>query len=125
MSSRENISTGAPWEAKVGYSRAVRVGPHVWVTGTVAVGEQVSPDPYIQTKRCLEIIQQSLERLGARTTDVVRNRAYVTDISQFEEIGKAHFEMFGDIRPCLTMVEVSRLISPEYLVEIETEAYVV
>jgi enamine deaminase RidA (YjgF/YER057c/UK114 family) len=125
---RQNISSGAPWEATVGYSRAVRIGPHVWVTGTVAVGPDGkvvgADDPYAQAKRALAIIETALAKAGAKMSDIVRTRIFVTDIRQFEAIGRAHAEVFRDIRPATTMVEVSRLVSPEFLVEIEADAYV-
>ena len=125
MSQRLNISSGAPWEAQVGYSRAVRVGNVVEVTGTVAVrnGQVVGPgDAYAQTVCALEIIAETLQKAGATLADVVRTRIYVTDISQWQAYGRAHQEVFGNIRPCTTMVEVAALISPEYLVEIEASA---
>lgn len=128
MSDRLNIHTGAPWEAVVGYCRAVRVGAHVAVTGTAAVGENGEVvgvgDAYAQTKRCLEIIGKALEDAGACPGDVVRTRIFVTDISQWEAVGRAHGEMFGEIFPATTMVEVSALIDPEMLVEIEADAIV-
>jgi enamine deaminase RidA (YjgF/YER057c/UK114 family) len=123
---RTNYSSGGKWEPIVGYSRAVRVGPFVYVTGTVAFGPDgavVGPgDVYAQSKQCLAHIGAALERAGASFADVVRTRIYVTDISRWDEVGRAHREVFGDIRPCATMVEVSRLIAPEYLVEIEADA---
>jgi enamine deaminase RidA (YjgF/YER057c/UK114 family) len=112
----------------VGYSRAVRVGNHVSVSGTVGVsaqGDVVGPgDPYLQARRALEIIREALERAGASMNDVVRTRMFVTDISRWQEVGRAHGEVFSTIRPATSMIEVSSLISPEYLVEIEADAIV-
>ena len=128
MSKRLNIHTGAPWESVVGYCRAVRVDAHVAVTGTAAVGENGKVvgvgDAYAQTKRCLEIIEKALLDAGAVLGDVVRTRIYVTDISQWESVGRAHGEMFGEIFPATTMVEVSALVDPDMLVEIEADAIV-
>ncbi len=124
---RKNISSGAPWEDIVGYSRAVRVGNIIEITGTVAVkGERVVglDDPYKQTICALEIIESALEEAGAKMSDVVRTRMFVTDISHWKEIGKAHGEFFRTIKPATTMVEVSALIQPEFLVEIEATAIV-
>ena len=124
---RKNISSGAPWEAKVGYSRAVAIGDWVEVTGTVAVdgeGHVVGPmDPYAQTQFAIQKIGEALAEAGASLAQVVRTRIYVTNIDHWELVGRAHAEAFGDIRPATTMVEVSRLISPEYLVEVEARAY--
>ncbi len=126
MAKRINISSGAPWEEIVGYSRAVRVGNTIEVTGTVAVDEQGKAaavgDASGQTQFILKKNETVLAEAGAKMENVVRTRMYVTDISKWEEIGKAHGEVFRDIRPCTTMVEVSALISPDFLVEIEATA---
>lgn len=123
---RINVSTGAKWEDIVGYSRAVKMGNIIEVTGTVATdgsGEIVGKnDVYIQTKFIILKVEKVLEQLGASLKDVVRTRIFATDISKWEEIGKAHGEFFKDIKPCTTMVEVSALIGDDYLVEIEFSA---
>ena len=128
MSDRLNIHTGAPWESIVGYCRAVRVGSHVAVTGTAAVGENGKVvgvgDADAQTRRCLEIIEKALKDAGAGIEDVVRTRIYVTDIGQWEVVGRVHGEVFGEVYPATTMVEVSALIDPDMLVEIEADAIV-
>ncbi|HYE55473.1 MAG TPA: RidA family protein [Chitinophagaceae bacterium] len=123
---RINYASGAKWEDIVGYSRAVRMGNVIEVTGTVAVDDHnnlVGPNnPYEQTKFILNKIETILKRAGAGLEHVVRTRMFVTDISRWEEYGKAHGEVFSQIRPCTTMVEVSALIAPEYLIEIEATA---
>jgi enamine deaminase RidA (YjgF/YER057c/UK114 family) len=124
---RRSVASGSPWEPIVGYSRAVRVGPYIHVAGTTAVdaaGRVVAPgNAYAQTVAILGIVASALERTGARLSDVVRTRLFVTDIEHdWEAIGRAHGEVFRDIRPACTMVEVSRLISPDMKVEIEVDA---
>ena len=126
---RTNYSSGAKWEAIVGYSRAVKVGNTIEVTGTVAVDDNSKlvggNDAYEQTKFILQKIEKVLERAGATLKDVVRTRMFVTDISRWEEYGKAHGEVFADIRPCTSMIEVKGLIDKDYLIEIEATAVVI
>ena len=124
---RVNISSGGPWEDSIGYSRAVRVGPHVWVSGSTAMtpeGLVGGGDAYAQAVQAIRTIEAALRQAGASLEHVVRTRMYITDIGNADDVGRAHGEAFRSIRPAATMVEVSRLIDSGMLVEIEAEAYV-
>lgn len=122
----ERVFSGAPWESRVGYCRALRAGDLIFVTGTAPVAEgggvHAPGDAYAQTRRCLDIIEQALAELGADLACVVRTRMFVTDVSRWQEYGRAHAERFGDHPPTTTMVEVRALIDPEMLIEIEADA---
>ena len=126
MQERQKYSSGTKWEQIVGYSRAVKVGERIYVTGTTATNESGAivgaGDAYAQTTQAIRNIEQALKALGASLENVVRTRMFVTDISRWEEYGQAHGEFFSVIKPCATMVEVSKLVDPEMLIEIEVEA---
>ena len=125
---RTSVSSDTEWEKMVGYSRAIRVGRNVHVSGTTAIGAKNEivgrDDPYAQTVQIIRNIEVALEKLGASLNDVVRTRIYVVDIKQWSEIGRAHRQFFGEVRPATTMVEVQRLIEPEILVEVEADAVI-
>ena len=125
---RNNIASGSPYEPAIGFSRAVRIGNHIAVGGTAPIGPDGRTagvaDPAAQTRRCLEIIEQALAEAGARLEDVIRTRMFITDVAHWEAIGRAHGEVFGDIRPAATMVKVAGLLEEDWLVEIEADALV-
>ena len=128
MSNFQRVFSGSPWEKTVGYCRALKAGNHIFVSGTAPVaedGKTFAPgDAYAQTKRCFEIIESALDKAGASMSDVVRTRMYVVDISRWEEVGRAHGEIFAEHPPVTTMVEISKLIDPEMLVEVEVDAII-
>ena len=126
MTARRNIAGGSPWEPKFGYSRAVRIGPWVLVagtTGSTGEGKAAAPDAYGQARAALDKIEQALVEGGARMAQVVRTRIYVTNIADFDAVARAHAERFADVRPASTLVEVSKLVAPDLVVEIEADAY--
>lgn len=127
MTERTVVPAASPWAPAVGYSRAVRVGDLIHVSGTAALmpdGGPPPPDPYAQARRCLEIILAALEELGAGPEDVVRTRVYITDVEHWEGVGKAHGEVFGEVRPASAMLVITGLLDPRFLVEIEADAVV-
>lgn len=126
--SRTNITSGAPYEGIVGYSRAVRIGRTISVSGTAPIGADGKAaypgDPYNQTKYCLQIIQEAIIKAGGQLSDVIRTRIFVTNVKNWKEVGRAHGAFFKDIKPATTMVGIDALIDPEWLVEIEAECYI-
>lgn len=124
----ERFSSGAEWEVKVGYSRAVKAGNHIYISGTTALGENGAivgkGDVNLQTKQCILIIEKALKKAGASLGHVVRTRTFITDIERWEEFGNAHQEFFGEIKPAATLVEVSKLIHPDLMVEMEVDAVI-
>ena len=124
----KRVFSGAPWEGKIGYCRALKAGDHIHVTGTAPVDEKggvhAPGDAYAQTRRCLELVEKALAGLGAGMKEVVRTRMFVTDITLWREFGRAHKEVFGDFPPTTSMVEVRSLIHPDMLIEIEADAFV-
>jgi enamine deaminase RidA (YjgF/YER057c/UK114 family) len=127
VTERKSVPAASPWASSVGYSRAVRVGNQIHVSGTAAVmpdGEPPPSDAYAQARRCLEIIVSALEELGARAEDVVRTRVYITAVEHWEGVGKAHGEVFGEIQPASAMLVITGLLDPRFLVEIEADAVV-
>jgi len=126
--SRQNVSSGSPFEGVIGFSRAVRIGHHIAVSGTAPIGPDGNTvgvgDAYRQAKRCIEIIAQALEGAGASLEDVIRTRIFLKNMADWEEVARAHAEAFGDVRPASTFVQVSRFVDPEWLVEIEADAVV-
>ena len=123
-SSRKRVSSGSPFESTIGFSRAIRVGDRILVSGTAPIWPDGScdPDPAVQTRRCLEIIEAALAELGASVSDVVRTRMFITDTSDADAVGRTHGEVFGDVKPAATMVVVAELLDPRWKVEIEIEA---
>ena len=126
MTDRRNISSGSPYEPSIGFSRAVRIGDRVLVSGTAPIWPDAScpDDVTVQTRRCLEIVATSLQQAGAQLTDVVRTRMFITNAEYADDVGRAHGEVFGDVRPAATMVVVAALLDPKWKVEIEAEAVV-